>query len=292
MKISTFSIIAGTAACNASCPFCVSKMTGQLERVAGTFNERNFHIACKLAKQSQVTTAMITGKGEPTLDPRQIRLYTELLNKHDIPLIELQTNGILLADDSYLDEYALGWYMNGMTTIAISVVHYEQEINRSIYLPNNEKFTHYPYFDLARLVEKLHEKGFSVRVSCILLQQYANITFVRNMINYAQKAEAEQLTFVPLNRPKHPQNDAASRWALDNQPSRRDIIEIRAWLQTDGVTLLELPHGAKIYDVDGQNVCLSNCMGNTANNDEIRNLIFYPSGRIAYDWQYGGAIIL
>ena len=27
MKIQTFSIVAGTEACNAKCPFCVSKMT-------------------------------------------------------------------------------------------------------------------------------------------------------------------------------------------------------------------------------------------------------------------------
>ena len=77
MKIQTFSILAGSEACNARCPFCISKMTppSGVELKEPKVNWRNFRKACLLAKQSGVTTAMFTGKGEPTLFPKQITKF-------------------------------------------------------------------------------------------------------------------------------------------------------------------------------------------------------------------------
>jgi len=71
MKIQTFSIVAGTLACNARCPFCISKMTVEngMTLKEPKVNWRNFHKACMLAERSAVSTVMITGKGEPTLFP-------------------------------------------------------------------------------------------------------------------------------------------------------------------------------------------------------------------------------
>jgi len=48
--------------------------------------------AC-LADKSGVTTALITGKGEPTLFPGDIDAYLPYLNEF-FPIIELQTNAI------------------------------------------------------------------------------------------------------------------------------------------------------------------------------------------------------
>ena len=100
MRVQTLSIIAGSEACNARCPFCVSKMTpscGLDELKEPEVNWRNFRKACLLAKQSGVTTAMLTGKGEPTLFPGQISRYLKELMRYEFPLIEIQTNGIMLA---------------------------------------------------------------------------------------------------------------------------------------------------------------------------------------------------
>ena len=65
MEIQTFSIVVGTRACNASCPFCVSRMTGfgKLPK-ARVINERNFRKACLLAERAGSTTVLMTGKGE------------------------------------------------------------------------------------------------------------------------------------------------------------------------------------------------------------------------------------
>ena len=77
MKIQTFSIVAGSEACNARCPFCISKMTVAhgIDLKEPEVNWRNLRKACLLAQACGVTTAMITGKGEPTLFPNQITRY-------------------------------------------------------------------------------------------------------------------------------------------------------------------------------------------------------------------------
>jgi hypothetical protein len=56
--------------------------------------------------------------------------------------------------------------------------------------------------------------------------------------------------------------------------------------------LLKLPHGGIVYDVDGQNVAVTTCLTRTTDPNDIRQIIFFPDGRIAYDWQHTGARIL
>jgi len=285
MKISTFSVVVGSMACNATCPFCVSKMTGaqnQTEQLIEP-NWRNFAIACKLAKQSNVTTAMITGKGEPTLFPELISSHIVELANADIPLIELQTNGIRLANES-LDDFLSHWYGLGLTTIAISIVSSDREANQMIY--GGE------HFDLSELIEKLHKMRYTVRLSCILLEKNANYSFLEKMVNFARSQFVEQLTFIPLNNPTNTESKETNDWVKANKPSDSAIEVFWDHIHTMGTKLLELPHGATIYDINGQNVCLSNCLVGIENKNEMRNLIFYPNGRLAYDWRYKGAIIL
>ena len=55
---------------------------------------------------------------------------------------------------------------------------------------------------------------------------------------------------------------------------------------------MKLMHGATVYDVAGQNVCLSNCLTVGKTDEDIRQLIFFPDGKISYDWQHEGARLL
>ena len=55
---------------------------------------------------------------------------------------------------------------------------------------------------------------------------------------------------------------------------------------------MPLPHGAIIYDWNGQNFCLNNCITSDMNPDRIRQLIYHPNGDIAYDWKHEAAVIL
>ena len=82
MRVQTYTIVAGSEACNARCPYCVSRMTPDYEMDEGLpeVNWRNFEIGCRFAKDSGVSTVLVTGKGEPTLFPGQISDFLRRLS--------------------------------------------------------------------------------------------------------------------------------------------------------------------------------------------------------------------
>ncbi len=76
MKVQTFSILAGSAACNARCPFCVSKMTPRrgIRLKEPEVNWEKFKKAAAYARD----------QGEPTLFPEQITKYLDAMKEYDI----------------------------------------------------------------------------------------------------------------------------------------------------------------------------------------------------------------
>jgi len=291
MRIQTFSILAGSEACNARCPFCISKMTPPLgaQLKEPEVNWRNFKIACRLAARCGTTTAMLTGKGEPTLFPEQITKYLRALAEFPFPIIELQSNGIrLIEQPDVYDEHLRGWYDLGLTTIAISIAHYLPEKNRSIYLPHRKE-----YIDLPALVHKLHGYGFSVRLACVLADGFIDgRQGLQDLLAFAREHQVEQLTIRPVNKPSRSRSEEADNWTSQHHLRPEQMDDIRSFLEENGALLMTLIHGARVYDVGGQNVCLTDSLTIDSRSDDLRQLIFFPDGHLRYDWQYPGAILL
>ncbi|MBI4449929.1 radical SAM protein [Candidatus Uhrbacteria bacterium] len=297
MRIQTFSIVVGTRACNARCPFCVSRMTGFDELPKrGQVYRPNFEKACELAKLAGTTTVLMTGKGEPTLYPDEVSEYLELLRPYRFPLIEIQTNaldiGWLVRDGKakhakgLTREVLASWRANGLNTIAISVVSEKAEHNAKVY---NED-----YPDLTKTIAFLHELGFTVRL-CVMMQKDAVDTpeRVADILAFCRANGIEQLTIRPIRKPKAQTHDGdASGYVTEHGLDDTEIAAISDWVTAHGTTLLSLMHGAAVYDIGGQNCCLSDCLTVSATSDDIRTLIFYSDGRVTYDWQYDGAVIL
>jgi len=291
MKIQTFSILAGSEVCNARCPFCISKMTPPLgvELKEPEVHWRNFDVACRLAKQSGVTTVMFTGKGEPTLFPDQITKYLQAMKKYEFPLVEMQTNGILIHDKPEIySRHLKEWYELGMTLLAISIVHYDPEKNRQIYVPYKKS-----YSDLPILVNMIHDHGLSVRLTCILANGFIDSSEkLRKMIDFAKKNKVEQLTVTPVNKPDDTESREVWTWTKGHHLTDEQRADIQDYVEKNGSHLLTLFHGAKVYDIEGQNVCFNSCLSVHPNAEDMRNLIFFPDGHLRYYWQYSGAILL
>ncbi|MBU2637618.1 MAG: hypothetical protein KJ955_01465 [Nanoarchaeota archaeon] len=290
MRVHALNLVAGTSACNARCPFCISKMTPKngICLKARKINLRNLKKACTLAKMSGAATIKITGKGEPTLYPWQITEYLKAIKEFNFPLIELQTNGILLAQQwkKYLP-YLNQWYNLGLNTIIISIVHYDAEKNRQLFLPHEKQYT-----DLPELIAQLHNLGFSIRLSCILVNGFiCGKKEAGRLIRFAKNSNVEQLTLIPVTVPKETGNSPIVLWAKKHALKTAQGKEIRNYLEKQGHRLMELPHGGVIYDLNGQNICIADCL-TTPKDMRIRHLIFFPDGHIRYDWQYKGAVIL
>jgi len=288
MQIQTFSIVTGSGACDARCPFCVSRMTGEAEVKPIEPNWRNFDIACKLAVQAGATTAMLTGKGEPTLWPELISKYLDVLNEYPVPIVELQTNGLSIARGKISNDILVDWYAKGLSTIAISIASISPDINSKIYTGGKK------YPDLIPTIKKLHGIGFGVRLICILCKDFTDTPEqIKCMIDFAKQNHVEQLTLLPVSKPDNSSNANVSKWVEEHTLSRGALREIHKWLEFHGMVVLELAHGARVYDVFGQNVCINNCLDpKPTSNDQMRNLIYFPDGRIRHRWDAEGSIIL
>lgn len=283
MKIQTMSIVCGTRACNAHCPFCVSKMTPDAD-LSDKVNWRNFGIACRLAEKSGATTCLITGKGEPTLYPDLISAYIHQASS-TFPIIELQTNAIRIGEnDTHFDSSLRDWYHMGLTTICISAVHYRQEFNKEIY---SEAYPH-----LREVTNKLKEIGYSVRLSVMMLSGYIDSwPELLCLVDACEDYGIDQLTIRPVARPENVNNDV-SEWIRNRTLKDYQLRSVKDNLEANATPVLHLAHGATVYDFEGQNICLTDCLTTNDTDENMRQIIFFPDGRIGYDWKYEGARLI
>ena len=233
---------------------------------------------------------MLTGKGEPTLYPDQItqylsRLYDEKF-RYEFSFRELQTNGILLVERSF-DKYLEEWYDLWLTTIAISMVDSDPEKNRQIFLPHKKS-----YIDLPGLIDELHDIGYSVRLSCVMLKEYIDdVEGIERLVKFSKDNRVEQLSVRSVEVTEKSQNKEVNEWTEKHKIDDK-LDGIRQYLNRNGKILDILPHGAIVYDLYGQNICLTNALTIQPKIRKKRQLIFYPDGHLRYDWQYQGAILL
>ena len=174
-----------------------------------------------------------------------------------------------------------------MTTVAISIVHFDPERNREVYLPHRST-----YIDLPELIAELHDIGLSVRLACIMAGGFIDSAeSIAELVAFGRRNGAEQLTVRPVNQPAEGRSEEAARWAAEHHLSGEHRREMGDYFERNGKALMKLIHGATVYDVGGQNVCLTDSLTIEPSGD-IRQLIFFLDGHLRYDWQYEGAILL
>jgi len=125
----------------------------------------------------------------------------------------------------------------------------------------------------------------------------------------AKVHKVEQLTVRSISHPQESADDKVAQWVTEHALSTRrekEIYEFFAGCAAGGgenslylpkqepaaTKLMELVHGATVFDYKGQNLCISNCLTINPKDENVRQLIFFPDGKLRYDWQYPGAILL
>jgi len=238
-KIQTLSLVTGTEACNARCPFCVSKMTPTMgvNMREEPVNWDKFKKVMTLAKEGNAETAMLTGKGEPTLFPGQISDYLKHIASEErdqgfqIETKELQTNGILFDKKREHFEPLLGeWKNSDLRTVAISIVHFEADKNREIYLPYSDS-----YINLPRVIKMLHENGLRTRLACIMVNGFIDSPEkLDQLIEFARKNNSEELTIRPVNKPDGTRNTEVFDWIGQHHLDERQLDSITNYLTKEG----------------------------------------------------------
>lgn len=301
MKFSMFSVVVGDNACMAKCPFCVSgeKPEGKNIKLEPISENawKNFKTACLLADRSGVQTMMLTSRGETTLYMEEITQYLENTPRNTFPFIELQTNGIALYNRLFKfwnrqvqnEELLKYWRQLGLNIISISTVSNKADINKQVYTPKEEN-----YYDLPELINKLHNIGFTIRLTCIMCADWMNKpSLVEEFLQFAKDNNVEQVTMRPVN--EEYRRESANQWIKQNSLSEKDKDDIQQWLCENGTVLYEIPKIGTIYDIKGQNCMFSVPLNkHTKNTDaeHARNLIFFRDGRIRHEWEKEGAILL
>lgn len=284
MKTHTFSVVVGTAACNAACPFCVSKMTKSEASKVAEPNWRRFKVACDIVEQARdgLVSVLLTGKGEPLLFPDQIAEYLYRMNCR-FPLIDLQTNGILVK--KHIKDFK-HWRDRGLTLVCLSITHVESKKSNALMgITQN--------YDIWDTVKALKDIGLAVRLNCTMLKSgMCKTDDAERLINTCFIENVEQLTFREVTRPEYARDRKIVNWIKKEEVGGACNRLMHYLEMKNAVRLLELPHGAIVYDYNGQNVCVSNCLTGTTDPNDIRQIIFFPEGQIMYDWRYPGARIL
>lgn len=284
MKIQTMSLVTPEG-CNGECKFCVGRMTCEIKEESNNYAPglHNLIRGVQLAHQSGVTTIIITGKGEPTLYPKHIERYVAETGKK-FPFIELQTNGILLSKSDHSIWTTLERCIYGLTHVAISIAHYHPSLNAEMFGTE---------YDIIKLVDNLHKLGLTVRINCILIKNYIDSwSTVCSLIEWARRSDVDQLTIRPVSIPDKSRDDEVASWTRENLVPKDTIDFIYKAIEDSGTRILRLPHDAIIYDVKGQNVCITNCLTYDEKPDELRQIIYMPDGSLRYSWQHEGAILL
>lgn len=283
--MSTFSVVCGTRACNANCPFCISKQTAacsdSVQLAHPEFDFRRFDRAIHYVRTlpHAINTALITGRGEPTLFWNHLLDITHFLFDANM-LVELQTNGLVLSHKT--DENLDKLLHSGMTTICLSVCSFDNKVNSRIMGLHS--------FHLQNLVKRLVNAGFSVRLTYLITNvEHPSPKSPGWFVETVQQAKdmgALQITFRTIGHPDHTVNFEVAKWVRENA----DYVNYSGYFDSLGTRLRRLDWGGIIYDYNGMSVCCAECITDNANLDEPRSYIF-DGKHLRFSWQYPGAII-
>lgn len=299
MKFQTMSLVAGTAACNARCPFCVSKMTGNFcatDMPEQKLNYRNLDKAIQLAQAGGVTNVIITGKGEPLLYPGQVYDYMMKLDNM-FPFVELQTNGIVIERgllngwNGSVASYLKALYDFGLTTIAISNCGFDAELNDKIYTPHLEG----KWIDLKKVVDRIHDAGLVVRYTTVGIKDGIDtVEKLERLAEFCKTMGIDQLSWRPVAQTSdaNTENADVNEWVKENGISKFTSAGMARWVEENATKLYDLVHGAAVFDLDGQNLCMTNCLTRDTNEEVVRQLIFMPNGQLSTDWELKGSRLL
>ncbi len=285
MQISSLSVMAGTPACNLRCPFCISKTTYRVDRPVRTKVALD-RIAFLADKFLRVNTGLpygiITGKGEPTLAPKEeIGRIIEILYDNGKGLIpELQTNGVLLSRENM--EY---WRSKGLNTVALSCVSHLDEVNSNLLSGGKVSW------NLGETVREANNLGLLVRLTVVLTKGGVDSpdSFLAFM-KWAKEMGAHQVTFRRMGLPRdlaRPGSKRVADWIKENRVEPDFIIKE---LAAKGREQEPLPW-AQMFTCDGLSIMVTDHM-NPPKDNVIRHAIIQPDGHLYGSWDDPGNILI
>lgn len=272
MKAQNLTISVPYSGCDKDCPYCVSKMTGYID-TNELLIESNLDKVRKIAEIAQVSSILLTGKGEPCLNSDWIEKYCELFRNYPI---ELQTNGLKLLKEVDL---LSNLHDAGLDVLALS-------------LDKLEDFeTFQPLFAQAKLLDLV------LRVTLNITKLIPIDTTAERILGLCREAHIDQLSFRQITIPRYvePRGKECQDvmvWIHNNVGQDQYSGLVEQVTRMDPRVIRKLPYGATVYDVNGIAVTwFDYCIQDQHGVDDIRSLIFQEDGHLYTAWNSPASIL-
>lgn len=257
--------------CDKNCEYCVSRMTGYMEPNRALM-QKNLPKVKELAHVGQVTSVLLTGKGEPTMSRTDLFWLLEEF-KH-LPT-ELQTNGLKLSKDIV---YLLDLAHAGLNTLAVSI-------------DNQQTFV-----DYEDMFAKAKELGLIIRVTLNITNKIPSDVPFDIIVATCLSTGVDQLMLrnvvVPSNVPAETKEAKWIQKNVDPNVYNRLQKELKVACEKDGMMLRRLNFGSVVYDYHGVSVTYSDyCVQDDNDGKDIRSLIFMEDGHCYTSWNSKASII-
>lgn len=273
LKAENLTISIPNKGCDKNCPYCVSRMTGYFESSENdkySYDiEKNIKKVKTVAIAAEVTSVLLTGKGEPMLAYDWVKKF--LREFSDWPL-ELQTNGIFLSNNlEYVDD--LSWYLNVLAVSVDSKGQFEK------YLP---------------LFNKCKNNGILTRITLNLTDLLKDLSF-DFVLKYCIENKINQLTLRNIVCPENPKDEKTAQWIINNTKEKvydKFLSDAILYSQEFGKKIRTLNHGVVITDIHGVAFSYSDyCIQERSNGNNIRSLIFQEDGHLYTSWNSRASIL-
>ncbi len=282
-KIYSVSALVGDGSCNANCNFCAGKYL-RPEAKEDKINSKNLESAIKLSARYGGWSLSLTSSGEPTCDPEAL---TEALQIYDkcaqqgayFPNVNLFTNGILLGDEKFCDQYLPKWRELGLNNVAVSIHEVDEHKQAQIY--GIEK-----YPDFETIVNNVEKHGLGVRGTLLLRKGGVdNYKKYKNAVETLIDKGIDNITSWPVGNPDSTRNEYT--------PSRRGLIGIQAWLHLNAKICHGHVWGGGVFDYHGSILRYTDYVTkHNPRKDFVRQLVVFQDHTVAYSWIKEGALCM
>lgn len=257
--------------CDKNCEYCVSRMTGYMKSNRKLMH-RNLPKVKELAHVGQVTSVLLTGKGEPTMNRTDLNWLMEEFNH--LPL-ELQTNGLRLSKDLV---YLVDLAYCGLNTLAVSI-------------DSLKMFNEYE-----TMFRKSKELGLINRVTLNITNKIPDDIPFDNLAAICISSGVDQLMLRNVVIPSNVSTDTKeAQWIEKNVDPLlyfRLQQELRDRCKKEGMLLRRLNFGSTVYDYHGVSVTYSDyCVQDDNDGEDIRSLIFMEDGHCYTSWNSKASIL-
>jgi organic radical activating enzyme len=280
MKAQSLAICIPNHGCNKRCPYCISKLTGDVEENSNLI-DRNINKVIKLASTSNVNSVIFTGKGEPLLNMKSVMYFGR--HFEDFP-IEVQTNGLAFLEHR---ELVKTLYNHGVNVVSFSFDN----------VSNFEKFRD--------VINAVNDIGMMVRVTFNVTDKYkapevADNINLKQFINLCKGYDVRQLSFRNITIPHnyndmHERNKEANKvfkWIVNNTERKFYDSIINQVVAAKGNPIRKLTFDARVLDIDGIAVTYFDyCLQDSHKEEDIRNIIFAEDGHVYTAWNSLASIL-